>query len=418
MSGAGARDRRLLYAAAFLRALATSASGVLLGIYLAALDLPPGQVGLVLGAGLAGATATAFLATVGADRTGRRRALIALALLGGAGGLALALASSPAALGVAAFAGMANAMGRDRGASLIVEQAILPATTSDEGRTRAFAWYNVLQDAGHALGALAAGLPALLREAAALGAVGSLRAMLAGAALLVLATAPLYLGLGPSAGRPRAGPGGAPAGAPVSPGTRRILLRISALFALDGLGGGFLSTALLALFFRERFGAGEGAIGLLFAGARVLNAFSHLGAAWLARRIGLVETMVFTHIPSSLLLVTAVLAPSFPVAAALFLLREGLVEMDVPTRQSYVMAVVRPDERVFASGVTHIVRLAAWAVAPTVAGFLMGGLAAAAPFVVGAALKVAYDVLLYAAFRRVRPPEETEAASERPAGLR
>src|SRR5207248_3797403 len=139
---------------------------------------------------------------------------------------------------------------------------------------------------------------------------------------------------------------------------------ICALFSLDGLGGGFLTTALLSFFFFKRFGVSEGVIGMLFFGARTLNAFSHLGAAWLAERIGLVNTMVFTHIPSSLLLVTVPFAPSFPIAAALFILREGLVEMDVPTRQSYVVAVVKPEERTVASGVTYLVRLGAWAVAP------------------------------------------------------
>jgi predicted MFS family arabinose efflux permease len=192
-----------------------------------------------------------------------------------------------------------------------------------------------------------------------------------------------------------------------------VLARISALFALDSLGGGFLTTALLAFFFHERFGAGEAAVGALFFGARTLNALSHLGAAWLARRIGLVNTMVFTHIPSSLLLVTVPFAPSFPVAAALFLVREGLVEMDVPTRQSYVMAVVRPGERTFASGVTHLVRLAAWAVAPAFAGLFMRGVSLATPLYVGAGMKVAYDLLLWLSFRRLRAPEERTAAPTR-----
>jgi len=137
-----------------------------------------------------------------------------------------------------------------------------------------------------------------------------------------------------------------------------------------------------------------------------MNAASHLGAAWLAKRIGLVNTMVFTHIPSSLLLVTVAFAPNFTVAALLFLLREGLVEMDVPTRQSYVLAVVAPAERTFASGVTNLVRLAAWSVAPAFAGALMLGDSLYLPLVIGAAMKIAYDLLLWRAFRRVKPPEE------------
>jgi len=156
-------------------------------------------------------------------------------------------------------------------------------------------------------------------------------------------------------------------------------------------------------------GNGEAVIGALFFGARVMNAGSHLAAAWLARRIGLVNTMVFTHLPSSLLLVTVAFAPSFPVAVVLFLLREGLVEMDVPTRSSYVLAVVAPHERTLASGVTTLVRLGAWAIAPVIGGALMQGVSLTVPLVVGAAMKIAYDVLLWRAFRGVRPPEERAA---------
>src|SRR6185436_16806187 len=193
---------------------------------------------------------------------------------------------------------------------------------------------------------------------------------------------------------------------PLTPSSRRILWRISALFALDSLAGGFLTTALLSYFFAERFGVSVALIGPLFFVARLANALSHLAAAWLARRIGLVNTMVLTHIPSSLLLISVAYAPSFPVAAGLFLLRESLVEMDVPTRQSYVMAVVRPEERTLASGVTHLVRMGAWAVAPAFAGLLMNSSSLMIPLVIGAAMKIAYDLLLWRAFRHVKPPEE------------
>jgi MFS family permease len=168
---------------------------------------------------------------------------------------------------------------------------------------------------------------------------------------------------------------------------------------------------MLSYFFFERFGAGELAIAVLLAGARVLNAGSHLAAAWLASRIGLVRTMVFTHVPSSLLLVTVAIAPSFAVAAVLFLLREGLVEMDVPTRQSYVLAVVEPGERTLASGITNLVRLAAWAIAPVVAGATIDEGALYAPLVIGAAMKIAYDLLLWRAFASVRPPEERQSGA-------
>jgi MFS family permease len=394
-------DRRLLYAAAFLRAVATGLVGVLLGLYLARLDLGAGAIGAVVAAGLGGAAVAALIVTLAGDRIGRRRTLLALAVLASAGGVATGLASGLAALAAAAFLGMLNGQGRDRGAALVLEQAVLPTTVDDAGRTRAFAWYNLLQDAGHALGGLAAALPELLRPEGA-DPLPSLRlAMLAYAGLLA-ATVLCYGLLGPGVERTDPRPRIA-----LSPASRRVLTRISLLFGIDSLAGGFLGTAILAYFFHARFGASETTLALLFLGARVANALSHLVAAWLARRIGLVNTMVFTHLPSSLLLLTVPVAPDLTTAAVLFLLREGLVEMDVPTRQSYVMAVVRPEERTVASGVTHLVRLAGWAAAPSFAGILMQYLALGGPLVIGAAMKIAYDLMLWTSFRRLRPPEET-----------
>jgi MFS family permease len=405
------RDRNLLLAGAFVRALATGTIGVLIGIHLAKQGLGPAAIGAIVSAGLAGAAVAALLVTVGGDRMGRRRVLVLLSLLGAAGGFVIAGATDPWVIGGAAFLGMLNGMGRDRGAATILDQAMIPATTTDAGRTAAFAAYNVLQDVGHALGALAAALPALLRGGSGISETLSLRAAVAAVALALLATAILYTRLSPAVeAHPGAGDGGGGPFARVSPESRRRVAKIASLFALDSLGGGFLTSALLAFFFYERFGVDERGIGLLFFAARLANAASHVGAAWLARRIGLVNTMVFTHVPSSLLLLTVPFAPTFPIAAALFLLRESLVEMDVPTRQSYVMAVVAPHERTFAAGVTSLVRLGGWAAAPGVAGVAMAGASLGAPLIAGAALKLLYDGLLYAAFRRLPPPEERPAS--------
>jgi len=380
--------------------VATGLVGVELGLYLTLRGLSAAQVGYVVSAGLAGAALAALVATLSADAHGRRRTLVEIALLGAGATFLVVLGSGPILLGLGAFIAMLNGMGRDRGASLIVEQAILPRTVTDRERTRAFASYNVVQDVGHACGALLAGLPQLL-GAAGLSRTGSHQSAFILYAVLLLLTAALHRRLSPAVEE-----GGRSGLRPVSPAGKRIVARISSLFALDSLGGGFLTTALLAFFFFERFGASEMAIAGLFFAARILNALSHFGAAWLAGRIGLVNTMVFTHMPSSLLLVTVAFAPTFPVAAALFILREGLVEMDVPTRQSYVLAVVRPEERTFASGVTNLVRMGMWAVAPAFGGFFMEHVSLMTPLVVGAGMKIAYDALLWASFRSVKPPEE------------
>jgi MFS family permease len=395
------RDRSILYVTAFLRALATGLIGVLLGLYLARLDLDSAAIGLVVSAGLFGAATATFLTTAGADRLGRRRFLVALGLIGAAGGVAVALGTSVTVLAVAAFLGMVNGMGRDRGAALVLDQAILPGTSPDQDRTRVFAWYNLLQDAGHALGALMAALPTLLNRQAGVDELTSLRAAVLCYAVLIGVTGVLYVFLSPAV-ETRV----VKTLRQVTPRTRSVLVKLSSLFALDSLGGGFLTTALLSYFFHERFGVGAATLGFLFFGARVANALSHLGAAWLAVRIGLVNTMVFTHLPSSLLLLTVPFAPTFGVAAILFLIREGLVEMDVPTRQSYVMAMVQPEERTLASGVTHLVRMGMWAVAPAFAGLFMKEGAMGLPLMTGAGLKIAYDILLYRSFRKLKPPEE------------
>lgn len=394
-------ERRILYLTAFARAVSTSLIGVLLGVYLARNGIAGAAFGAILSAGLLGAAAAAVAATFFGDRVGRRRFLFVLTTVSALGTIAFALSSSPAALCVAAFVGMLNGMGKDRGAALILEQAALPSLAPEAERTRTIAWYTMLQDLGHGAGAALAGLAPLLSGGAQVSGVGAHRALLFGCAALALVTLAGYARLGRSLDAPSS-----LGFRDVSRESRTILARISALFALDALGGGFLTAAMLSYFFFERFGAGEAAIGALFAAARIMNAVSHLAAAWLARHIGLVKTMVFTHLPSSLLLMTVAIAPSFEVAALLFLLREGLVEMDVPTRQSYVLAVVKPEERTFAAGITNLVRLTAWAVAPVIAGALAGGDNLHLPLLVGAAMKISYDLLLWRAFRAVRPPEE------------
>ena len=394
-------DRQVVYAAGFLRAMANGLIGVVAGIYLAKLGQSPAAFGVVLAAGVAGTAVAAAGVTFWGDRFGRRRGLVAVAIASAVGGAVIAVASDFAALATAAFLGMMNSLGKDRAAAMALEQAILPGTVDDAGRTRVFAWYNVTQDIGHGVGAALAAAPELLRAAGIAGEVESLRVAVAAYAALWLAAAALYARLSPAAEVHRSG-----IRLVVSPQSRRILWRMSGLFALDSFAGGFLGSALFAYFFYAQFGVSEGAIAALFVGARIMNALSHLGAAWLARRIGLVNTMVFTHTPSSLLLLTIPLTDSFPLAAVLFLLREGLSEMDVPTRQSYLMAMVRPEERTFAGGVTNLARMAARAIAPALAGGAMQGIALWTPLAAAAVMKIAYDWLLFAAFRKVKPPEE------------
>jgi MFS family permease len=402
------RDRRLIYAAAFLRSVAVGAVGVFAAIDLGSRGLSVTAIGIVIGAGMAGGALTTLLVGARADvRVGRRRLLMLLAGLGAFGYVAMTWSMPLAMLVVCAFLGTVNAMGRDRGGVSALEQALLPDTVTPGRRTWALAWYNLLLDVGHAVGSLAGATPALLASAWQMDPDAAHRATFLCCAAALGAGVLLYARLSPSLETPARTAATAPP--PISPDTRNRVRKLAGLFFLDSLGGGFLGSALVAYWFFERYGLTEQQIAVLFFAARGLNALSHLGAAWLAGRIGLVNTMVFTHLPSSLFLMAAPAAPAPGLAAGLFLAREGLVEMDVPTRQSYVLAIVRPEERTYASGVTNLARNLGWAAGPFIAGVVMQHVALAGPLLIGGSLKIVYDVLLYRSFRRIKPPEERQA---------
>jgi predicted MFS family arabinose efflux permease len=328
-------------------------------------------------------------------------------MLTGVAGIALAVSAALPVLAILAFVGMLNGTGTDRSAASALDQAIIPGLVLDAKRTWNLAWYNVLVDGGGALGAMAAALPILLQRHLAISVLHSYRLVFLGYSGLCLAVAVLYLFLSPAVEVANQS-GLRSARTDISPESKRTIGKLTALFSLDAFGGGFLTDALVAYWFFRRFGIGEERLGLIFFAVHILNAASHLAAAWLARHIGLVRTMVFTHLPSSLFLIAVPFAPSFRVAILLLLCREALVEMDVPTRQSYVAAIVLPNERTFASGLTNLARNIFWAIGSSVAGLVMQNLAFSAPLVIGGGMKVTYDLVLYRAFRKLRPPEEKE----------
>jgi MFS family permease len=403
------RDLLLIDAAGFLRSLGVGLTGVVLGIYLFRIGLSSVAIGLVIAAGLAGSALATGVVSFAADRLGRKRFLLVLSLLSAVGGLALAVSPPSPLLLMMAFVGMLNGTGTDRSASFALDQAVVPGLVPDSKRTWSLAWYNVLLDGGGSLGALGAGLPILLQHHLAFSVLGSYRVLFLGYSGLCLLVAGLYLLFSPAIEITNA-PALRKMSARIAPETKRIVAKLTALFSLDAFGGGFLTDALVAYWFFRRFGIPEHDLGLVFFTVHILNAGSHLGAAWLARRIGLVNTMVFTHLPSSLFLIAVPFAPSFKWAVLLFLCREALVEMDVPTRQSYVAALVKPSERTFASGITNLARNVFWAVGSATAGLLMQALTFSAPLLIGGGAKVTYDLFLYRAFRRLKPPEERKSA--------
>jgi MFS family permease len=394
--------RRTLFAAAFLRALAIGLMAVLIGLYTARLGFNATQIGAVLSSALWGAALAALLTLLLGPRFTQRSLLVTLSALPALGAVVLISAEAFSIVLAAAFVGMFNVHGRDRGAIPILEQALLPLTATDADRTKTFAWYNVLLDAGYAGGGLLAALPTLFEETLGLDTITAMRCAIALFCVLYGAAAILYARL--PAAIPRAE---SVSLARLSPESRPIVWKISALFFVDAFGGGFIGSALFAYFFAEQFGVSAAHVAILFAAGRVLSALSHFAAAWLAGRIGLVNTMVYTHIPSSILLFTIVATDTFWVAALLFLLREGLNEMDVPTRQSYTMAVVRPEERMAVAGATSLVRSTGWAAAPVFAGMLMTAGGLGLPLVFAGVTKIAYDLMLWREFRKVKPPEES-----------
>lgn len=391
----------MIYTCAGLRACAVGLSGIILALHLAAIGFNPGTIGLAISLGLLGCALGTWVVTSAADRLGRRTSLCLLSSLMALGGLAFIMTTRHALVMASALLGMVNGMGRDRGAGVTVEQAMLPQTTTASNRTAVFAWYNLVVDAGHAVGSLLGGLPSWLRAHPGVSPLTSYQWTWGLYCVLCVAAAGFALRLTKSVEFAGAAPI-----TTLSPASRPLVAKFAALSGLDSFAGGFLTTALLSYWFFRRFGVDESLLGPLFCIVRIANGLSHLGAAWLARRIGLVKTMVFTHLPSSLLLMTVPFAPNLPIAIILFLVRESLVEMDVPTRQSYLVAIVNEAERTRASGLTNLTRNGAWAVAPVIAGSLMRSLSLSAPLVVGPGLKIAYDLLLYRAFRRLKPPEE------------
>jgi MFS family permease len=411
-----------------LRQAAYGMMAVILAIALAGAGLSATAIGLLVSVSLAGDLFGTLVIGRWADQWGRRRTLTALALLMAATGLIFGLAGFfdlttwyPLLL-VVAFFGTLGTSASETAPFLPIEQAMLGQAGKGEDRTRRFATYNFVAVFAGALGALTAGLPDLalrygvpmpvsLEFSFALYAVVALTVALLASRLSSAVEAPtvaqsMPLPVDASAlhsDPPRMMP---PRLFPSLPHSRRVVLRLAGLFSLDAFAGGLIAQTLMALYFHLRFGVSLGLLAVLFFGANLLSALSFLAAPALARRFGLLNTMVFTHLPSNLLLILVPLMPTFPLAAAMLLLRQTLSQLDVPTRQAYTMALVTPDERTAAASITSVARSAGAATSPALAGILLQGsfLLFGAPFLVAGSLKAIYDLSLWALFRRVRLP--------------
>jgi MFS family permease len=403
-------DGRLLFATRFIRLFAYGALSVVLVLYLVSIGLTAADTGFLLTAVLLGDTAVSLLLTTQADRLGRRRMLVIGALLMAAAGAAFAYARQMWILVLAGTIGVISPSGQEVGPFLSIEQAALSQVVPDRERTHVFAWYTLTGSLATALGALAAGYltDALQHSRPAL---ESYRAVIVGYAALGVVLAGAFL----TASAVVEAPASAWADrtrhffARLSgiDRSRSVVVKLSALFALDSFGGGFVIQSFAAYWFYLRFGVEPRTLGWLFFGANVFAGLSALAAASLARRIGLLNTMVATHLPSNVVLMLIPLMPTLPLATFMLLLRFSISQMDVPTRQSYTMAVVPPEERSAAAGVTGVARTTGAALSPLFAGFLFGTPSLMnVPFFVAGGLKILYDLLVFRAFRSVKPPEE------------
>jgi MFS family permease len=401
------KDPILLFSTRIIRLFCYGFLSVILALYLAENGLDEKQIGLLLSLTLAGDAVITLWLTTSADRFGRKRTLLLGALLMFAAGIVFILTRNFLLLTLAAIIGVISPSGNEIGPFLSIEQAALSHLLSDKKRTQAFAWYALVGSLATAAGALTSGWLAqwLIR-----GGTAPLQAyhyILVVYALGGLLLSLLFLSLSPSVEIASAAQ---PADVRRVLGlskSRGVVLKLSGLFAMDAFGGGLIVQAMIAYWFHVKFGVETGLIGSIFFGANILAGFSALLAVKLAEKIGLVNTMVFTHIPSNILLILVPLMPSLPLAIAVLLMRFSISQMDVPTRQSYTMGVVAPDERSAASGVTTIARSVGAAISPTLTGFFLASPALLSmPFFLAGGVKLVYDLLLYRSFVSLKPPEE------------
>lgn len=399
-------DIPILFTTRIIRLFCYGFLSVILALYLIETGLTESQIGLLFTLTLIGDAGISLWLTTSADRLGRKKTLLIGALLMAGAGLGFVVTRNYFLLIIAAIIGVISPSGNEIGPFLSIEQSSLSQLVSNEKRTGFFAWYNLVGSFATAVGALTGGWLAQLLQINGWSALEAYRFVLMGYALggfllLLLfvslsnaievenqnVTTKRVLGLHKS---------------------RQVVFKLSSLFALDAFAGGLVVQSLMAYWFHIRFGVESGTLGSIFFGANILAGISALLAIRIAKRFGLINTMVFTHIPSNILLILVPFMPTLSLAIGVLLLRFSISQMDVPTRQSYTMAVVDPDERSAASGVTAIARSVGASISPVLTGLFFGiPTLLSLPFILSGGLKIVYDLLLFREFRAVKPPEES-----------
>jgi MFS family permease len=443
-------DGRLILAARIIRTFGYGFLSVILSIYLALIGFNGVQVGLILSTSLINSILFNVIASYYADKLGRRNLLIIYSFLMFSSGIIFFVTDNYVALIVAAFVGTINVTGSETSAFLSIEQAILPRTIKDiKKRNMLFALYNLAGTLAMSAGILLSGLPTIVQQYVhGLTLPESMKILFLIYSLLGLASIVVYLHLSkdievttkdkksPINGADqeyrkfynnndegqkqpqnnkqrkqlnRTFKGSFSFSSILSPKSKEIVAKLSALFAIDSFAGGFVIQSIVSLWFYARFGADLSTISYILSISGVMTAFSFIAAARIADRIGLINTMVFTHLPSNILIIAVAFAPTLPIAAILYFVRMALSQMDVPTRQSYIVSIVRDEERTAATGITNIARNISQTISPSLAGYIIQSLSLFfAPFLIGGVLKVIYDIALYFSFRNIKPQQEED----------
>lgn len=402
------KDGKLLLAARTLRTFAYGFLSVILAIYLKLVGFEDFYIGLILTSTLINSVIFTLIASFYADRIGRRKILIMYAALMSLSGVIFFITTNYIALIISALIGTINVTGTETGAFLSIEQAALPQTVNEiKKRNTVYALYNMVGTFVMSAGVLVSGLPQLIAQQYGVNQIESIRPLFLLYSIIGLAVLGIYFLISNKVEIQTISKRSKSLRETLSPKSKQIVGKLSTLFALDSFAGGFVIQSIASLWFFTKFGVDLTTLSYIFSIAGVLTAFSYLAAAKIADRIGLINTMVFTHIPSNILLILVAFAPNFPLAVALYLARMTLSQMDVPTRQSYLVAVVREDERTASAGITNISRNITQAISPSFAGYILQSLSLlSAPFVLGGVLKIVYDVALYFNFKSVKPPDE------------
>jgi MFS family permease len=393
------RDGRIVLFEKTIRTIPYGFLAVIFPVYLSQLGFDAVQIGIVLTLTVATSAFYTFVASLVADRLGRRRTLVFFALADALAGVLLFVSSSWWAPVAAGIVGNMSVGSGETGPYLSLDQAILPRTSDLKRRTLTFSLYNLVGYVSLSVGALLAGLPSYLGS----GILGY-RPLFLGYLLSGLLGAFLYSRLSATIERETST---SPSRQVLSPKSRPLVYKMSALFSVDAFAGGFVGQSILSYYFYQRYALDLASLGVLFAAAQVVTAASFLLAARLAQRFGLLNTMVFSHIPSNILLAAIPFAPTVVPAVILLLCRQSLSQMDVPTRQSYLMSMVPENDRTPAAGLTNVSRTTAQSVSPSLSGYLIATLWLGSPFLVAGALKIGYDLTLYRVFHKARPPQES-----------